>query len=280
MGLVLLVTILCGCGSRTTTNSVPITIVDKDGPGVVGGDTYQDRNLISIFAAGSYDDLKALVYGSGDGLLEYDLCDQASTTNRGCPRVPGKSLLLLVPGQTGCGIQTDITQAVVSGSTLTIGAVTRSTFCFSIGGRGTSAKDRFWLVAVPLEKLPAKLLTVVFSDEITKARNTTEVRTVADLRGPASLGGKTITARVAEVRAAIAAVKVDAASRGLGSLQLTGLAIESWSDRSLGCPHQGETYDRASSSGLVVTLGNAQEGPSREYHWAPDTIVYCGPLVK
>jgi len=137
--------------------AVHFSVVARGGPSV-GGATAQTRNEVYLFAAPSIADLKGIVYASGDS-LEPENCVKPPAPTECWNAAPAKSMMIATLAPRGCGFESDIADATLSGSTLTVTTVTKGTFCL-LPGSGTQPTPGFWLVAVPLADLPSAILTV------------------------------------------------------------------------------------------------------------------------
>jgi hypothetical protein len=253
--------------------TVPFTVVARAGPPI--GGAAQSRNDIYLFAAPSVQDLTGLIYASGD-TLGSGFCSRTPVPPECWAGAPARSLLIATFVAHGCGLQSDITDARLSnGSTLTLSAVTKPTSC-PIPGSGTQPATPFWLVAVPLDKLPGAVLTVtvhgIAQDGATF--RTPDLVTTVDLRTPFDIK-PTMDARMTEATKALADVTTLARARIGPGVVPTDLAIRSWNDDAMTCGQLGPSALPHPITGYVIQMGTSSSGSLGEYHWSAGRIVSC-----
>jgi hypothetical protein len=230
------------------TKAVSLTVVSRTGP--TAGST------VEVLAATSIDDLLALTFavsGSNEDICRTSKCWPSL-------RLARPSLLIAVSAPAPCR-KSLLSADVGPGALLTIHEAVGAWEC-PIGAR-TLAVPSYWLLAVSLQDLPSKVVTV-----IADATDGLVGSTTADLRTPAPTQADRVT-NVQELRAAITKARLDAESRfGGPSVRFTGLALRRWPTTDVGCSSGGDdAADLAWGSVVVFHV--------YEYHELAGQTVLC-----
>ena len=223
------------------TTSVPLSVVSRTGP-VAGGN-------VEVLAAMSTDDLLALTFAiaaSNEDSCRVAKCWSSVTLAR-------PSLLIALSAPAPC-YKSVLSADVGPGALLTIHEAIGALECPR--GALALAVPSYWLLAVPLQDLPSKVLTVTV-DATSPALageplNEAIGSTTADLRSPVANQSNHVTT-VQELRSAITKARLDAASRfGGPSVRLTGLALRRWPRAAIGCDSGGNDAADLAWGSLVV----------------------------
>ena len=280
MGLTLAISACSGNGrpqsSPTLSRPIAFTVVARTGP-PVGGATVETRNAIYIFAAPSADDLRGLVYASGDTLPAY-ICASPDTRPECWANLPDKSLLIATFVAGGCGLQSNITDArLLTDRTLTITANTKATIC-PVPGSGTQPQAMFWVVAVPLRELPAAVLTITVHGSAESGAHfaTPDLTTTADLRIPLDTL-PTTQARLVEATHALNDVTRVARGRIGSGVVPINLAIRQWNDPAMHCGKPDSRLATEPIKGYVIQMGTSLSQSLGEFHWSGGQVVSCPP---
>ena len=233
------------------TKAVPLTVVSRTGP-IAGGS-------VEVLAATSIDDLLALTFagpGSNEANCQVEKCWSSVTLVR-------PSLLIALSAPAPCR-KSLLSADVGPGALLTIHEAVGAWEC-PIGAR-TLAVPSYWLLAVSLQDLPSKVVTVTADATDGPVGSTT-----ADLRPPVPNQADHVT-NVQELRSALDTAQRDAFLRpGNPRNRLTGLALRRWPRSDLGCGSASSDTDLAWGSLVVV-------GPY-EYHELAGRTVLCGTTM-
>jgi hypothetical protein len=233
------------------TKAVPFTVLSRTGP-IAGG-------TVEVLAATSIEDLLALTFavsGSNASNCQAEKCWSSVTLVR-------PSLLIAASAPAPCR-KSVLSADVGPGALLTIHEAVGAWEC-PIGAR-TLAVPSYWLLAVSLQDLPSKVVTVSAD-----ATDGAVGSTTADLRPPAPNQADHVT-NVQELRSALYTAQRDADLRpGNPRKRLTGLALRRWPRSDLGCGSASSDADLAWGSLVVV-------GPY-EYHELAGRTVLCGTTM-
>jgi hypothetical protein len=197
------------------SKSVELTVISQSGP-------YADNG--GILAAPSLVDLTTLATGA---TRRPERCSVATCWPNAS--VPKSSLLIALPTPVPC-FRHALSADVSTGNALEIQIVAGASECPP--GALALAPPSYWLLAVPLDGLPTKAISVVvftrnlplWSDA---DRNSPVLSTMVDLRRPMGIAGGAITAT--DVRATIDAARRDAEQqRHSGFTGIVGLGLFRW----------------------------------------------------
>lgn len=233
------------------TKAVSLTVVSRTGP--IAGSS------VEVLAATSTDDLLAMTFaiqGSNQDSCRTEKCWSSVKLDR-------PSLLIALSAPAPCH-KSVLSADVGPGALLTIHEAVGALEC-PIGAL-TLAVPSYWLLAVPLQDLPSKVVTVTAD-----ATDGAVGSTTADLRPPVPTQASHV-ANVQELRSALQASQRDAYLRpGNPRNRLTGLALRRWPSSDLGCGAASSAADLAWGSLVVI-------GPY-QYHELAGRTVLCGTTM-
>ena len=256
----------------TGSKAVSLTVVSRTGP-IAGGS-------VDILAATSVDDLRALTFAAV--AQNEDICRPAGCWSS--VTVARPSLLIALSAPAPCR-KSALNADVGPGALLTIHEVVGGSEC-PIGAR-TLAVPSYWLLAVPLDVLPRKVLTVAFDATAAglvqavggQPLNLASGSTTVDLRPPVPSQAERVTS-TAELRAAVETARRDAYSRLGGSrLSFIGLALRRWPKVDLGCGSGQSDVDLAWGSLMVFRVDTSTNVLAYEYHELAGRTVLCGERI-
>jgi hypothetical protein len=233
------------------TKAVTLMVVSRTGP--IAGSS------VEVLAATSIEDVLAMTFaiqGSNQDICRTEKCWSSVKLDR-------PSLLIALSAPAPCH-KSVLSADVGPGALLTIHEAVGALEC-PIGAQ-TLAVPSYWLLAVPLQDLPSKVVTVTAD-----ATDGAVGSTTADLRPPVPTQADHVT-NVQELRSGLYTAQRDADLRpGDIRKRLTGLALRRWPRSDLGCSTSSSDADLAWGSLVVV-------GPF-EYHELAGRTVLCGTTM-
>jgi hypothetical protein len=250
------------------TTAVQLTVISRTGP-VAGGS-------LEVLAATSVDDLRTLTFvafGPNEDGCRPSGCWTSVT-------VDNPSLLIALSAPAPCR-DSLLSADLGPGSLLTIHEAMGVWQCPP--GAGTLAQGTYWLLAVPIQALPSKILTVdVDSTSPALVRpvggeplNAAVGSTTVDLRSPVPAPADRVTS-TADLRAAVETARRDMQSRlPFNRTAFTGLALRRWPKSDLGCGTGANESDLAWGSLIVFRAETSTNVLGYEYHERAGRTVFC-----
>jgi hypothetical protein len=224
---------------------------------VLSGEGPNGAYIPSLIAGHSVAELKAILHGLPVRFHDPDGWDSH--------REKGRIFLSLSAGF--CRSVTNARATLDSADSVTIGYDSKGV-CGP--GIGTAAIPRLWLLSIPADRLPAKVLSFHFAGESREA--------MVDLRRPPPAADPATLASAAQmaVNAALGAI---GSTRQLAVLELD---LMRWPDGSLGCGPPSASAPSQPVLGFAVVVNKAPDAAPRpdEFHWAAGTLVDCGAPAR
>ena len=256
------------------TKAMPLTVVSRY-PGPNAG------LRVEILAATSIDDLRSLAFAAGG--LDENTCQRS----QGCwssITLARPSLLIALSTPAPCR-QSVLSADLGPGAHLTIHVVVGGWECG--GGAGALAVPIYWLLAVPLDGLPASVLTVAVDSKLSvliispaggQPLYSVASSTTVDLRRPLPKQADGVPS-TAELRSAVQLALRDAGSRSGNNPHLIDLALRRWPRADLGCGAGANESDLAWGSLMVFRSDSPTNTTAYEYREIAGRTVFCRVLT-
>ena len=151
------------------------------------------------------------------------------------------------------------------------------------GGAGALTTPIYWLLAVPLDRLPSTVLTVAVDSKLSvliigpaggQPLYSVASSTTVDLRPPLPKPADGVPS-AAELRSAMQQAQLDADSCAGHSPRLIDLALRRWPRADLGCGSRANETDLAWGSLIVLRADTPTNAPAYEYHELAGRTAFC-----